>query len=166
MIIVRIIGNKDTEAYLYTERIINKAGCDLYNNHPYCDLFVAPLLTERLTDKQIQIPKYGVLVFHPSPLPYGRGASAIKYAYERREPITAATWFWANSGAIDSGNICEQEIIKIDYDLRPRDFYRQHILPSLGRTLERALRNIDKGIIRSIPQISDYASFDYKKNTG
>ena len=30
--------------------------------------------------------------------PHGRGASSIKWAYKRKEPVTAATWFWANDG--------------------------------------------------------------------
>ena len=48
----------------------------------------------------------GTLIFHPSPLPYGRGASSLKWAYRRGEPITAATWLWADSG-YDTGDICE-----------------------------------------------------------
>jgi methionyl-tRNA formyltransferase len=102
---------------------------------------------------------HGTLVFHPSPLPYGRGASAIRWAYRRREPVTAATWFWANE-LFDAGDICEQEIIKIDYNLSPRKFYKQDILPAMVRTLERAMKALASGHKRTIPQIEKYASFD------
>ena len=104
-------------------------------------------------------PLYGTLIFHPSPLPYGRGASSIKWAYKRQEPITAATWFWADNG-LDTGDICEQEIIKIDYSARPRDFYERDILPAMERTLVRCLDNIQMGYIRKIPQVESYSSYD------
>lgn len=80
-------------------------------------------------------------------------------AYKRQEPITAATWFWADNG-LDTGDICEQEIIKIDYSARPRDFYERDILPAMERTLVRCLDNIQMGYIRKIPQVESYSSYD------
>lgn len=77
------------------------------------------------------------------------------------EPITAATWFWADSG-YDTGDICEQEIVKINYDVRPRAFYEQEIIPAMLRTLGRCLDNIDKGVIRRIPQVEAYSTYDKK----
>ena len=114
---------------------------------------------EKIPEDELKEPLFGTLIFHPSPLPYGRGASSIKWAYKRHEPITAATWFWADSG-FDTGDICEQEIVKIDYDLRPRDFYEQHIIPAMLRTLERCLNGISNGFQRRIPQVEMYATFD------
>ena len=83
----------------------------------------------------------------------------IRWAYRRQEPITAATWFLADSG-LDTGDICEQEIVKIDYDLRPREFYEQEIIPAMQRTLKRCLNDLQKGIKRRVPQIEKYATFD------
>ena len=71
----------------------------------------------------------------------------------------AATWFWADNG-LDTGDICEQEIIKIDYSARPRDFYERDILPAMERTLVRCLDNIQMGYIRKIPQVESYSSYD------
>ena len=71
---------------------------------------IAPLLTRKLGSEELSAPLAGTLIFHPSPLPYGRGASSIRWAYRRHEPITAATWFWAND-ELDGGDICEQEIV-------------------------------------------------------
>lgn len=122
-------------------------------------LAIAPLLTEKITDEELKEPVIGTLIFHPSPLPYGRGASSIKWAYKRGEPITAATWFWADSG-YDTGDICEQEIVKIDYGVRPRVFYEQEVIPAMLRTLGRCLDNLQKGIVRRIPQVEEYATFD------
>lgn len=72
------------------------------------------------------------------------------------------TWFFADS-TMDGGDICEQEIIKIDYTLRPRMFYEQHIIPAMQRTLERCLNGIQKGFIRRVPQVKEYATFDFKE---
>jgi formyltetrahydrofolate dehydrogenase len=125
------------------------------------DLAIAPFLTEKISKNEIEESLFGTLIFHPSPLPYGRGASSIRWAYRRKEPITAATWFWANE-KLDAGDICEQEIIKIDYSLRPRDFYEQHIIPAMQRTLERCLNGISKGFQRRVPQIENYATYDFR----
>lgn len=158
---IRILGKLDTLAYDLAREVVAKTG------HSFCmngnaDLAVAPLLTERLSSAEISGPPFGTLIFHPSPLPYGRGAGSIKWAYKREEPVTAATWFWANDGKMDSGDICEMEIIKIDHTLPPRDFYANHVLPALGRTLERALKAIAGGYIRRVPQIEMYSSFDLR----
>lgn len=158
--VIRILGNKDTAAYQAARSLILEHGHQLCGegNHDY-HLAVAPLLTEKVPEEELREPLFGTLIFHPSPLPYGRGASSIKWAYKRHEPITAATWFWADNG-YDTGDICEQEIVKIDYDLRQRDFYEQHILPAMLRTLERCLNSIANGFQRRVPQVEQYATFD------
>lgn len=104
-------------------------------------------------------PRHGTLIFHPSPLPYGRGRNAIKAAYKKGEPLSAATWFWASDG-LDAGDICEQEIVRIDYALRPRDFYASRILPAMFRTLERAIAGISAGVARRVPQMHEHATYD------
>ncbi|MCQ2127722.1 MAG: formyl transferase [Bacteroidaceae bacterium] len=158
--IIKILGNKDTAAYIAAKTIILAHNHELWSEgHNCCHLAIAPLLTEKVPDDELREPLLGTLIFHPSPLPYGRGASSIKWAYKRQEPITAATWFWADSG-YDTGDICEQEIVKIDYRLRPRDFYETHILTAMERTLERALNGIERGLPRRIPQVEQYSSFD------
>jgi methionyl-tRNA formyltransferase len=85
--------------------------------------------------------------------------SAIRWAYRRKEPITAATWFWAND-KLDAGDICEQEIVKIDYNLSPREFYEEHVIPAMLHTLERCLNGVSNGFKRQIKQIEEYATYD------
>jgi formyltetrahydrofolate dehydrogenase len=158
---IKILGKCDTPAYALAREVVAKTG------HSFCvtedaDLAIAPLLTEKLSISEISASRFGTLIFHPSPLPYGRGASSIKWAYKRKEPVTAATWFWANDGKMDSGDVCEMEIIRIDYTLSPRQFYEMHILPALSRTLKRALEGIAAGYIRRVPQLEAYSSFDFK----
>lgn len=158
--VIKLLGNSETAAYKAARAVILARGHQLCGDCYYTyHLAVAPLLTEKLSDEDLSVPLFGTLIFHPSPLPYGRGAASIKWAYKRNEPITAATWFWADSG-FDTGDICEQEIVKIDYDLRPRDFYEQHIIPAMLRTLERCLNAISNGYQRRVPQVEQYATFD------
>jgi len=83
----------------------------------------------------------------------------MRTAQKRNEPVTAATWFWANK-RYDAGDICEQEVIKIDYSLSPREFYDEHIIPGMLRTLKRALNDLERGIKRQIKQIDKYSSYD------
>lgn len=160
--VVKIHGEENTVAFEAAKALVLKLGHSI-SPSTICntDLAIAPLLTRILSEDILETPVYGTLIFHPSPLPYGRGASAIKYAYKRQEPITAATWFWADKG-IDTGDICEQEIIRVDYNLRPREFYEQDIVPAMLRTLERALKNIAGGYIRKIPQVEKYSTYDKK----
>lgn len=158
--VVKILGNRETQAYKVAEMcVIGKGHRVFCGNTGAYDLAIAPLMTEKIPPEALIEPTFGTLIFHPSPLPYGRGASSIKWAYKRREPITAATWFWADNG-YDTGDICEQEIVGIDYSLRPRDFYEHDILPAMERTLERCLDDIQMGYIRRIPQVERYSTYD------
>ena len=108
MLVVEIIGKRDCAAYKAAETIIRECGCKISCGELIPDVAVAPLLTQKISENEIARPYHGTLIFHPSPLPYGRGAESIKWAYRRHEPITAATWFWADNG-LDTGDICEQE---------------------------------------------------------
>jgi methionyl-tRNA formyltransferase len=156
---IELLGSNTTDAYKLAYRLLSELGHKVASRWEQPDIAVAPLLTDILSAEELFRPLHGTLIFHPSPLPYGRGASAIKWAYRRKEPVTAATWFWANE-KLDAGNICEQEIVKIDYALRPREFYERDILPAMLRTLKRAIEGIALGCKREIPQIEKYASYD------
>lgn len=158
--VVRILGDENTAAFAAAKAVIESLGHTVDDgSFFFVNLAVAPLLTRIVSEEELNEPIYGTLIFHPSPLPYGRGASAIKYAYRRQEPITAATWFWADKG-IDTGDICEMEIVKIDHSIRPREFYERDIIPALCRTLGRALVDISRGIVRRVPQVEQFATYD------
>ncbi len=160
--VVKILGEKGTPAYIAAEQVVRSLGLAVWDEaYFFVDLAIAPLLTTKVSAEELKEPELGTLIFHPSPLPYGRGASSIRWAYRRREPVTAATWFWADDG-LDTGDICEQEIVKIDYTLRPREFYELDMIPAMRRTLERCLNDLLMGVKRRIPQVGKYATFDPK----
>ncbi|MDR0830342.1 MAG: formyl transferase [Prevotellaceae bacterium] len=156
---IKVLGDNYAPAVQQARELVRRVGHKTVDSG--ADLAIAPLLTQKISAEEIKEPLFGTLIFHPSPLPYGRGASAIKWAYRRKEPITAATWFWANE-RLDAGDICEQEVIKIDYDLTPREFYEKHVIPAMLRTLERCLNAVSIGFQRKIKQVENYASYDGK----
>ena len=158
---IKVLGDRETPAYLAAIEVIYELGHKMVDTAGEADIAIAPLLTYKLDDREANTPLHGTLIFHPSPLPHGRGASAIRWAYRRHEPITAASWIWADQ-KMDAGDICEMEIIKIDYSVSPKLLYIGHIIPALKRTLKRCLNGIQSGCIRRVPQIEEYASFDYK----
>ncbi len=126
-------------------------------DNEYCRYNYSFFISLFITSKYFSFSLSVNLPFIPT---FSRNAS-IKWAYRRKEPITAATWFWADAG-IDTGHICEQEIIKIDHSKRPRDFYNEDIIPAMLRTLKRCLINLQIGINREVPQLNQYATFDLK----
>lgn len=161
--IVRVLGDKTTPAYKSAYALISALGHTIDNGqYTWVDVAVGPLVNRIIPQDQLCEHRLGTLIFHPSPLPYGRGASSIRWAYRRREPVTAATWFWIGPGKVDSGDICEQEVVKIDYSKSPREFYEADILPAMLRTLKRALDGLGRGEIRRVPQQEQYATFDYR----
>jgi formyltetrahydrofolate dehydrogenase len=160
--VIDILGDATAAAYIAAHELVtNRGHRPPASGNPVADLAIAPLLTKKIPPDRINCPRLGTLVFHPSPLPYGRGPSAIRWAYRRNEPITAATWFWANH-TLDAGDICEQEILQIDYNLRPREFYEIHVLPAMLRTLQRCLKYLEIGFKRQVEQIEGYATYDRK----
>lgn len=164
--LIRVLGNKETAAYDAAVDLISELGHKLAPTDSLnVDLAIAPLLTCKVPLEELQAPIHGTLIFHPSPLPYGRGASSIRWAYRRKESITAATWFWAND-KMDGGPVCEMEIVKIDYNLSPRGFYETHILPAMVRSLKRSLLCIASGYKRQVPQVEEYATFDKQIKKG
>lgn len=160
MIKVVILGDQSLIAWQKSHELALRLGfIEVVSSPEGADIAIAPLLTRILRQEDISAPRIGTLIFHPSPLPYGRGKSSIKCAYRRSEPITAATWFWCNR-EIDAGDICEIEIVRIDYEKRPSEFYMNDVIPAMLRTLERALIAIGAGIIRRVPQVESYSSYD------
>ena len=124
------------------------------------DLAVAPLLTAFLTDEAINTPRIGTLVFHPSLLPRHRGADAIKWAFALGETYSGVTWFWPDSG-IDTGDICEQEVLAILPGETPREYYNRAVIPAAMRTLQRVLWSIQGGVPpRRVAQIRENGSYE------
>jgi methionyl-tRNA formyltransferase len=149
-VIIKVLTSYGGEAYNATINLLQGRGHVIYTpQHFYCDLIVCPDYDVLLTPEEINGAVKGALIFHPSPLPRMRGRNAIKRQYASGDKVGGGTWFWADE-KIDSGDICEQEVILIDPSVRPRDYYNNRIIPLMLRTLERAMAGIEAGNARRV----------------
>lgn len=153
--IIKVLSSYYDTAFSQTVKLLREAGHDVFENGALfcCDLIVCPDYDVILSERELSEARIGVLVFHPSPLPRMRGRNAIKRQYNAGDKIGGGTWFWASSG-IDNGDICEQELVIIDPQIRPREYYQTKIIPLMLRSLERAISGIESGRIRKIKQIA------------
>ena len=135
-----------------------RLGCRIVWTPAEADVAVAPLLQRKVSDEDLQKPRLGTLIFHPSLLPRHRGRDAIRWAYHLGEKYTGATWFWADAG-FDTGDICEQEIVAID-GKRPGDFYAEDIIPVCVKLLRYAVLDLKAGIVRRRPQNETAATYE------
>jgi len=156
---VYIFGDKDQRIVRETIQTVLDSELIISEHLDESDIALAPLLNRKLDINELCKPKHGVLIFHPSLLPRHRGKDAIKWAYRLNENYSGATWFWADAG-LDTGDICEMEVISIDYNKSPKEYYNNHVIPSSMRMLMHILNDIKKGIFRRRPQQHKYATYE------
>lgn len=123
------------------------------------DLAIAPSLTKILKVEDIEKPRLGTLVFHPSLLPIHRGRDAIKWAVHLGDKVSGATWFWADEG-IDTGDVCEQVPLPITDGESPRDFYFEKVIPAAIDMLSDILDDLENGYVRRRQQNERYATYE------
>ena len=122
---------------------------------------IAPRWQKIIPSAELSAPVYGVLVFHPSALPYGRGPDAVRWTIARRERVSAATWFWADSG-LDTGPVAAQELVILDPDESPGRAYHARFVPAGLRALMRALLAIAASSPARSAQDNRLATYDGK----
>lgn len=148
---VFVYGKEDEPAVGGAIKLLAKKNVTRVDDPAAADVAIAPMLRKFITMEEIEAPRYGTLVFHPSLLPRHRGRDAIAWALEFEEPYTGATWFWADEG-VDAGPICEQEVLVIKPGIHPIDFYIKKVLPSCLRMLGYILDDLEMGYVRRRPQ--------------
>lgn len=150
--IVKVLSSYNGAAKRACEAIITETGHTVWQpGHFYVDLLICPDYEQILSPDELDEPEIGALIFHPSPLPRMKGRNAIKRQYKAGDKVGGGTWFWADNG-IDSGDICEQEIVLIDQNEPPRQYYENKIIPIMSGSLKRAISGIEKGTPRRIKQ--------------
>lgn len=148
--IIKVLSSYNGEAYNATLNLLRRRGHTIYTPlHFYCDLIICPDYDVLLTPGELGGAVKGALIFHPSPLPRMRGRNAIKRQYAAGDKVGGGTWFWADE-TVDSGDICEQEVVLIDSSVRPRDYYNNCVMPLMLRTLERAMAGVESGSVRRV----------------
>lgn len=110
--------------------------------------------------------KIGWLGYHPSLLPRHRGRSSIEWAIRMRDAITGGTVFWLNDG-IDRGDIAYQDFCFVDPKLygidskkAARRIWEYDLQPMGLELIEKALKDIQAGIIIKKPQRKEFSTFE------
>ncbi len=83
----------------------------------------------------MEIPKIGVIGYHPSALPANRGRHPIIWAIALGLNETASTFFFMDECA-DSGDVLSQAIISIEDSDDPRSLYTKVILSAMNQIEE------------------------------
>ncbi|HET9555020.1 MAG TPA: formyltransferase family protein [Anaeromyxobacteraceae bacterium] len=120
---------------------------------------LGPCLRRKLAPAEWSAPRVGTLIFHPSALPLHRGPDAIRWTLAARERVSASSWFWCDDG-LDTGPVCEQELVVLDPADDARAAYERRFIPAALRALDRALRGIADGAPRRVPQEDRLATYE------
>jgi len=117
----------------------------------------------QLISKQIlDIPKHGVVGFHPTLLPQNRGRHPLIWALALGLNETGSTFFFMDEGA-DSGKIISQEKVSISYEDDARILYDKITATAL-KQVEEFLPKIEDGTLRPIIQDESKANY-WRKRT-
>lgn len=125
----------------------------------YADLSIAPRLRTKISPAELEAPRLGVLIFHPSLLPRRRGPDAVRQAIAGGDPFTGVTWFWA-SDDLDAGDIAEQQLVAIPEGIAPGQLYRELLVPAGLEAFRRLWRQLLSGYIRRVPQDHQAATYE------
>ncbi len=106
--------------------------------------------SEILRKHVLEIPKIGVIGFHPAKLPYNRGRHPIIWALFLGLTETASTFFLMDEG-IDTGDIISQEVVPIKYEDDASTLY-QKITSVALKQIETFTKQLKEGKIVRYPQ--------------
>lgn len=98
----------------------------------------------------LKIPKFGVIGFHPTLLPYGRGSAPIINTILKGDSASGVTMFYISSG-IDDGDIIAQKRFKISPDDHAGEVYEK-VIASGKALIKRYLPDVIKGRAERKPQ--------------
>ncbi len=99
--------------YIYFDGV-NENNMIEFIKHKSPDIIYCFGWSHLLSKNIIQIPKMGVVGFHPSKLPFNRGRHPIIWALALGLNTTASSFFMIDDKA-DNGDIVSQEDVKIDF---------------------------------------------------
>lgn len=101
----------------------------------------------------LNIPKFGVVGYHPAKIPDNRGRHPLIWAMALGLKETGSTFFLMDEGA-DSGRILSQEVIPIKDSDYARDLYDSMLYIAISQ-LERLISNWQEYFNSSQPQQQD-----------
>ncbi len=130
------------------------------------DLIVVVAFGQILSQKILDIPRFGCINVHASLLPKYRGAAPIEWAIINGEKITGITTMQMNAG-LDTGDILFKSEVKISDDMILPEL-RERLMTVGADLLLKTLYKLQNGGLEPIKQddsLSTYAPL-LKKDTG
>lgn len=109
------------------------------------DLIICCGWSQIIRKKILDIPRMGVIGYHPAALPKNRGRHPIIWALALGLEETASTFFLMDEGT-DSGDILSQEAVDIEYQDDAAALYRK-----ITETAKRQITDIMTGIATGEP---------------
>lgn len=115
-----------------------------------------------LLPKQIlDIPKHGVVGYHPALLPRNRGRHPIIWALALGLDVTGSTFFLMDEAA-DNGDIIDQVVVPIAADENAASLYARLVVTACDQ-LCRIAKNLNAGTLQRQPQDATQASLWRKR---
>lgn len=125
------------------------------------DLVFVVGLSQMIRAELLSIPKYGLIGYHPTRLPEGRGRGAV--AWIILEKVQGAATFFKMDEGMDSGSIWSQENYEVNENDDATSVIHQ-ILKAIDKALDAVLPNLKKGIFMTTPQDESKATYLGKRN--
>ena len=104
----------------------------------------------------LNIPRLGVIGYHPSALPRNRGRHPIRWAVVLGLKKTASTFFFVNEGA-DTGDIVSQVEVVISSNDSARNLYDKLTLTARAQLIE-VLDKVKNNSLKRVPQNTNEGS--------
>ncbi|WP_298222779.1 formyltransferase family protein [Flavobacterium sp.] len=125
------------------------------------DLVFVVGLSQMIREELLAIPKYGLIGYHPTRLPEGRGRGALAWIILGK--VQGAASFFKMDEGMDSGSIWSQQ----NYEVGDQDDATsvvQQILKAIDKALDAVLPDLKKGIFMTTPQDESKATYLGKRN--
>ncbi|MBN1499634.1 MAG: methionyl-tRNA formyltransferase [Spirochaetes bacterium] len=153
---VKTCADDNCIALLQTENLkdpdfINELKC--FN----ADIFVVVAFGYIIPESIFKMPRLGTVNLHPSLLPKYRGAAPVQWALINGENETGVTIQMVDE-KLDSGDIVLQEKIPVSDEMNSSTLY-DVILPLGADMLLKAVKGLDDGSIKPVPQNHEEATY-------
>ncbi len=125
------------------------------------DLVFVVGLSQMIREELLAIPKYGLIGYHPTRLPEGRGRGALAWIILGK--VQGAASFFKMDEGMDSGSIWSQEHYEVNDNDDATSVIHQ-ILKAIDKALDAVLPDLKKGIFTTTQQDESQATYLGKRN--
>src|SRR3984893_7660497 len=123
------------------------------------DLAIMAYVLQFVPQEFVQIPRHGMIQYHPSLLPRHRGPSSINWPIIRGDARTGLTIFRPTDG-LDEGPVILQREVPIGADDTLGSLYFNHLFPMGILALQEAADLVVSGRAREVAQDEAQASYE------